>query len=88
MIRANEARHLKSCGRAIELAGDLGVRVIQLAGYDVYYETADDSTRGWFLENLFQCVHMAQQYGMMLGFDAALDCLWIPFQKQWPMWTV
>lgn len=55
--------------RAIELAGDLGVRVIQLAGYDVYYETADDSTRGWFLENLFQCVHMAKQYGMMLGFE-------------------
>lgn len=55
--------------RAIELAGDLGVRVIQLAGYDVYYETADDSPRGWFLENLFQCVHMAKQYGMMLGFE-------------------
>ena len=55
--------------RAIELAGDLGVRVIQLAGYDIYYETADDSPRGWFLENLFQCVHMAKQYGMMLGFE-------------------
>ena len=54
---------------AIELAGDLGVRVIQLAGYDVYYETADDSPRGWCLENLFQCVHMAKQYGMMLGFE-------------------
>ena len=63
------SKALEIMRRAIELAGDLGVRVIQLAGYDVYYETADDSTRGWFLENLFQCVHMAQQYGMMLGFE-------------------
>ena len=63
------SKALEIMRRAIELAGDLGVRVIQLAGYDVYYETADDSTRGWFLENLFQCVHMAQQYGMLLGFE-------------------
>ena len=63
------SKALEIMRRAIELAGDLGVRVIQLAGYDIYYETADDSTRGWFLENLFQCVHMAKQYGMMLGFE-------------------
>lgn len=84
--------------RAIELAGDLGVRVIQLAGYDVYYETADDSTRGWFLENLFQCVHMAQQYGMLLGFEtmetsfmdtvskamAYVDCVASPYLGIYP----
>ena len=63
------SKALEIMRRAIELAGDLGVRVIQLAGYDVYYEMADDSPRGWFLENLFQCVHMAKQYGMMLGFE-------------------
>lgn len=55
--------------RAIELAADLGVRVIQLAGYDVYYEKEDESTRGWFLENLYRCVQMAQQRGVLLGFE-------------------
>ncbi|MGD8114017.1 MAG: TIM barrel protein, partial [Sphaerochaetaceae bacterium] len=31
--------------KAIELASDLGVRIIQLAGYDVYYETSDETKR-------------------------------------------
>lgn len=66
---AMRSRALDIMRRAIDLAGDLGVRVIQLAGYDVYYEKADESTRGWFLENLYQCVHMAQQHGVLLGFE-------------------
>lgn len=66
---ARRSRALEIMQRAIELAADLGVRVIQLAGYDVYYEKEDESTRGWFLENLYRCVQMAQQRGVLLGFE-------------------
>ena len=31
--------------KAIQLAQDVGIRVIQLAGYDVYYQQANDETR-------------------------------------------
>ncbi len=30
--------------KAIQLAVDLGIRTIQLAGYDVYYEEQDEGT--------------------------------------------
>lgn len=54
---------------AIDLASDLGVRIIQLAGYDVYYEQSDPSTRGWFAENLIACVELASRAGILLGFE-------------------
>ena len=38
--------------KAIDLASDLGIRVIQLAGYDVYYEKKSVATRSFFIENL------------------------------------
>lgn len=37
--------------KAIELADDLGIRIIQLAGYDVYYEDSSKETKNYFLEN-------------------------------------
>jgi L-ribulose-5-phosphate 3-epimerase len=30
--------------KAIEFAGDIGLRVVQVMGYDVFYETSDDET--------------------------------------------
>lgn len=38
--------------KAIRLARDLGIRTIQLAGYDVYYEEHDEGTRQRFAEGL------------------------------------
>lgn len=38
--------------KAIDLAVDLGIRTIQLAGYDVYYEQSDEETLQRFLEGL------------------------------------
>ncbi|NLO85371.1 MAG: L-ribulose-5-phosphate 3-epimerase [Clostridiales bacterium] len=55
--------------KTIILARDLGIRIIQLAGYDVYYETGDAHTRQWFRENLKQCVEIAAAYGVVLGFE-------------------
>lgn len=55
--------------KAICLAEDLGIRVIQLAGYDVYYEKESRETRENFLENLRRAVDMASAYGIQMGFE-------------------
>lgn len=44
--------------KAIRLAQDVGIRVIQLAGYDVYYQQANDETRRRFRDGLKQSVEM------------------------------
>lgn len=38
--------------KAIQFAQDVGIRVIQLAGYDVYYQQANDETRCRFRDGL------------------------------------
>ncbi len=55
--------------QGIELAYDLGVRIIQLAGYDVYYENADEQTHELFLQGLQQACHMACQAGVILALE-------------------
>lgn len=55
--------------KAILLASRLGVRVIQLAGYDVYYEPGTQRTREDFLQNLKRCAEIAACYGVMMGFE-------------------
>ena len=46
--------------KAIQLAQDVGF-VIQLAGYDVYYQQANDETRRRFRDGLKQSVEMASR---------------------------
>ncbi|AID44980.1 hexulose-6-phosphate isomerase [Candidatus Arthromitus sp. SFB-mouse-Japan] len=62
-------RSLDIMEKAINLASDLGVRIIQLAGYDVYYEESTNETAKIFEENLYKCVELASTKGVMLGFE-------------------
>ena len=55
--------------RAIELAADLGVRIIQIAGYDEYYNPRSAQTEAYFGENLCLSAEIAAQYGVILGFE-------------------
>jgi L-ribulose-5-phosphate 3-epimerase/hexulose-6-phosphate isomerase len=63
------SRGLNIMHKALLLAVDLGLRTIQLAGYDVYYEKSTNQTKAWFLENLLKSVDMASQVGVCLGFE-------------------
>jgi len=54
---------------AIQLAYDLGIRIIQLAGYDVYYEPGSPKTQVYFYENLIKAVNLASKAGVMLAFE-------------------
>ena len=55
--------------KAIVFARDLGIRVIQLAGYDVYYEKGTRQTRKNFHMALRQCVEYASEFGIILAFE-------------------
>jgi L-ribulose-5-phosphate 3-epimerase len=55
--------------RAIDFASDFGVRIIQLAGYDVYYEESTKRTREYFRENLTRSVKIAAKQGVVLAFE-------------------
>lgn len=64
-----QKRSMEIMEQAIKLASDLGIRIIQLAGYDVYYEESDDQTKEYFIENLEKAVLMAASLGVVLGFE-------------------
>ena len=55
--------------KAVQLADDLGVRIIQLAGYDVYYEESTEESRKLFAENLKKATLMAAAKGVVMGFE-------------------
>lgn len=62
-------RSLEITEKALYFGAALGVRIIQLAGYDVYYEAQDEGTVRRFGENLQRAVEMAASYGINLGFE-------------------
>ena len=66
---AVRARGMEIMEQAIQLAADLGIRIIQLAGYDVYYEPGTPETERMFCDNLRKAAAMAAQAGVMLGFE-------------------
>ncbi|AEF80064.1 putative hexulose-6-phosphate isomerase [Leadbettera azotonutricia ZAS-9] len=55
--------------RALTLAARLGVRIIQIAGYDVYYKKSTEETKKFFAENLEKSVHLAAREGVILAFE-------------------
>lgn len=63
------ARGMEIMEKAVQLAADLGIRIIQLAGYDVYYEDSTPETVERFGENLKKATMMAAKAGVMLGFE-------------------
>jgi L-ribulose-5-phosphate 3-epimerase/hexulose-6-phosphate isomerase len=64
-----QQRSLAIMEGALILASRLGVRIIQLAGYDVYYKPSDDRTRMIFAENLHRSAAIAAREGILLAFE-------------------
>ncbi|MDO5439667.1 MAG: L-ribulose-5-phosphate 3-epimerase [Erysipelotrichaceae bacterium] len=59
--------------KAIDFAADIGIRIIQLAGYDCYYEEANEETRAEFIKNLKIAAEMAARRGVLMGFETMMD---------------
>lgn len=59
--------------QAVDLAYKIGIRNIQLAGYDVYYEDKSVLSREYFVENLKKAVQMAAAKQVMLSIEIMDD---------------
>ena len=68
-----EATSLEMMKKCIELAQDLGVRTIQLAGYDVYYEEKSPATRARFIKNLRKACDWAEEAQVILAIEIMDD---------------
>ncbi|MBR3354303.1 MAG: L-ribulose-5-phosphate 3-epimerase [Oscillospiraceae bacterium] len=66
---ATRKRSMDIMEKAIRFADNAGISIIQLAGYDVYYEEGDEDTRRWFSENLSAAAKMAAESGVVLAFE-------------------
>ena len=63
------ARGMEIAVRSIELADDLGVRIMMIPGYDVYYEPHTEETEQRFTENIRRLERTAASAGVQLGFE-------------------
>ena len=66
---AKQVRSIEIMADAIDLAVELGIRTIQLAGYDVYYDKGTEETRAAFARNLAKSALLAARSGVQLGFE-------------------
>lgn len=55
--------------KAINFAGEMGIRVIQLAGYDVYYEPSTDDSIKRFAEGMQWAAEQAAKSQVMLAME-------------------
>ncbi len=54
---------------AMDLAADLGIRVVMIPGYDVYFEPSDEETKKRFLINLRKVARYAEKTGVLVGLE-------------------
>ncbi len=67
----------RSCGgrrwtimrRAIDFAAEFGIRIIQVAGYDVHYEESTERTRALYLESILQSAEWARRSCVTLALE-------------------
>lgn len=65
--------------RAIEFAADLSIKIIQVMGYDVFYEPGDAGTAARYLDGIAEGACRASAAGVMLGLENVdvqfVDCV-------------
>lgn len=69
-IKQTEETGMQMMWQAIDLAAALGIKIIQLAGYDVYYdETSTATTKERFFRNLKKSVQYSASKGVILAME-------------------
>lgn len=66
---AVRARAHEITEKAVLFAREFGIRVIQLAGYDVYYEPSTPESLRLFEEGLRSACKIAEKYQVMLAME-------------------
>ena len=85
---ATRAKAAEIMEKALVFADKLGVRVIQLAGYDVYYEPSTDESKKRYEEAMFWAASQAARYQIMLGTEIMDIELMNCIRKKKPVRTV
>jgi len=55
--------------KAMNFANNIGLKVLQIAGYDVFYEQSSAETCARFVQNLGKIAALAEEHGVMLGLE-------------------
>lgn len=63
------ARGMEILEKSIQLADDLGIRVVMIPGYDVYYKPSTLETKQRYLKNLKKSAELAEKSGVILGLE-------------------
>ena len=66
---AKRNRGVEILEKSIELAADLGIRVVMVPGYDIYFGESTLETKKLFLENIKKATAYAAACGVVLGFE-------------------
>jgi L-ribulose-5-phosphate 3-epimerase len=59
--------------RAIDFAAELGIRIVQVAGYDVHYEESTEQTRALYMQSILQSAEWARHSCVTLALEN-VDC--------------
>jgi L-ribulose-5-phosphate 3-epimerase len=62
-------RGMQIMSDAIDFAAETGIRIIQIAGYDEFYNPSTPETRRFFIENLKKSTELAAKKGVVLAFE-------------------
>jgi len=62
-------RALDIMRKAIDFSAELGIRIVQVAGYDVHYEPSTERTQALYMESILQSAQWARQSCVMLGLE-------------------
>ena len=68
-VAENRAKAHELMEKALEFSAEMGIRVIQLAGYDVYYEPSTAQSVEYFAEAMAWSAEKAAEYQVMLGME-------------------
>ena len=74
-------RGIKLIKDAIDFALDIGIRVVQLAGYDEYLKPSNEKTQHLFYQSLDECVRYAESRAVMLACETMENNLMDSIEK-------
>ncbi|MGA2380021.1 MAG: L-ribulose-5-phosphate 3-epimerase [Spirochaetia bacterium] len=59
--------------RAVDFAAEFGIRIVQVAGYDVHYEESTEQTRALYMESILRSAEWARRSCVTLALEN-VDC--------------
>ena len=63
------AQALDIMRRAIDFAAEFGIRIVQVAGYDVHYEESTEQTRALYMQSILQSAEWARRSCVTLALE-------------------